>query len=129
MKITRRQLRKIIKESINKIRVDAGMKEVDFAAFQDMARHFGKEIHHRRTSRDSGHDEIFFDIPKGKFTLKHIYNPSLGSFFLRYSFVPSDGSQPIKNKSISSKEEMYKVVESYLKPKGPDGKPIIHGIT
>jgi len=117
MKITRRQLRKIIKESINEIRVNAGMQEVDSAAFQDMARHFGKEIYQRRTSRDSGHDEIFFEVPKGKFTLKHIYNPSLGSFFLKYSFVPSDGSKPIKDKNISSKEEMYEVVESYLKPR------------
>lgn len=113
MKITKRQLRNIIKEAARgSVRVNAGMQEVDFVEFGNMAQKYGLEVFARRTSRDSGHNEVFFDTPKGRFTLKHIRNNN--RFFLNYDFKPSDGSKPIKNRSIFSKKEMYEVVESYI---------------
>lgn len=127
MKITRRQLRQIIKESINEVRMNVG-SDIDFQDFYKMARHFGKEIHTVRTSRDGGHDEIRASLPKGDFTMRHIYNMSLGSFFVRYSFIPRDGSKAIEEE-VSSEREMYEIVQSYLNPKyGDDPIPLPSGL-
>ena len=128
MKITRRQLRKIIRESINEIRLHVG-GDISFSDFRKMARHFGKTPETARTGRDSYFDYISADLPRGYFVIKHKNNMSLGSNFVTYSFEPRDGSKPIKDESISSEREMYEIVQSYLNPKfGDDPIPLPSGL-
>ena len=132
MKITRRQLRRIIRESINEIRVNVG-GDITSAEFSRMADFFGKPVETQRTGRDSYYNYIHVNARAGDFYMKHHLNMSLGTYFTRYSLVPHEGSgaKPIKDEPVSSEREMYEIVQSYLKMRsGVDGKlvPLPRGL-